>query len=271
MRNIIPFCIYHYIDQKTKTYFGYIGNSSKIKNEDGKILYYCHMEPQQYRGWKLAGQFYAVSPSLRPIPTGMQLYCAKRTLSFPYDISDINIVYDMFNVKDYCLYFITYYKPVPNTKPLYFHKIGKHVFPSFDSEPPPGWEKDLSPVYVMTMDTVGDLNYSKIKFNCNNGRCLPWSKDIRDVYDLNPHKYFPSLNECILGCNELIPSEKRQHLSLLETIKQQTTKNKVDIPNIFKKLSPIAIGVAIALLIVILFIVIYLVVKNKIEISKRYR
>ena len=39
--NIVPFCIFHYINPFENTYRGYIGNPKMVKNKDGSIGYKC--------------------------------------------------------------------------------------------------------------------------------------------------------------------------------------------------------------------------------------
>src|SRR5438876_1107824 len=78
--------------------------------------------------------------------------------------------------------YTTYYKPVPDTIPLYFHKKGTgNIFPSFDSKPPnsdPGWTQlDISPIFVLP-----DIPIKDFKFKCVNGKCIPKLKSTENVY-----------------------------------------------------------------------------------------
>lgn len=56
---IIPYCIYHYIEPTTKTYWGYIGNPKKVKRPDGTEIYECSSEQSTFKRWFLAATFYA--------------------------------------------------------------------------------------------------------------------------------------------------------------------------------------------------------------------
>lgn len=265
LTTLLPFCIYHYIDHATKTYLGYIGAPEIIKEKDGSETNRCVTDPMIYRGWYLAGTFYAISPMFRPIPTGMKIFCAKRQREFPYVTNDVKLLYDPYNVKKDCVYFTTYNQSVPNTVPLYFHKIGKFTFPSFDITPPsndPSWGKtQISPIFVMTKHTVGDI-LKRVKFKCINGRCLPWNREIKDVFDNDPHAELLNIEECVLYCNKL--SEDTKQLNLLSRI----TVDKPLISRFFKKLSPSVIGIVIFLFLIFLFIVFYSLVKTKQK--KRY-
>jgi len=195
---IIPFCIYHYIDSNTNTYMGYIGNSSENN--------ICPVMPKTFNGWLNAGSFYAVIPIFRPIPTGMRMFCAKKNTAYPYSTSDVEAVYDMFNIKKDCVYFLTYNQPTPNTEPLYFHKIGNNVFPSFDPLPPyksNKWSQtEISPIYVMTPKTVGNLYNKKVNFQCVNTKCIPFVKNISDMYIFHDNKIM-DFKQCETTCNDI--------------------------------------------------------------------
>lgn len=261
---VLPFCIYHYIDHSTKTYLGYIGAPEVVKNDDGTESYRCVTDLKTFKGWYMAATFYAVSPMFRPIPVGMKIFSAKRHREFPYDTNDVKLMHDPYNLKNDDVYFTTYNQPVPNTVPLYFHKIGNSVFPSFDIHPPydnPDWgQTQISPVFVMTTDTVGDISKKRVKFKCINGRCLPWTKQIEDVYDTDPHTDLLELDECVMYCNKLV--EDGSQSNLLQRIAKDS-KSKPIISRFFKKLPSAVIGIVIFLFIVSLFIVIYTFVKTK--------
>ncbi len=275
---IIPFCIYHYIDPSTQTYYGYIGNPRKTRLDDGSEVYQCPPEPRTFKRWFLAGTFYAVSPSFRPIPVGMRIFCAKRIKKFPYATNDVDAMYDPYNIKDDCVYFTTYNQPVPNTEPLYFHISGDLVFPSFDPRPPsddPTWEQtNISPIFVMTPKSVGDIfanESSGVKFKCVNGRCLPWVHDIPDMWDSEPLPDLLDLDECVLYCNKTVLSENMgRPFNLLEMV-VSGSKTKPVISRFIKKLHPWVTGLVITIFIVLLFMILYTLIKKKKENENRRR
>ena len=219
---IIPFCIWHYIDLDTKTFLGYIGGPRRYK-KNGVIGFDCDVDTKKFNKWFLAGTFYAVSPSFRPIPVGMKIFCAKKNMSEPYNTNDVYLMYDPYNIKDNCVYFTTYNQKVPNTVPLYFHSFGNNIFPSFDSKPPsssPEWSQTfISPIFVMTK--------SHEKFKSVNGRCIPWSEDIKDLYDSNSHEELLSLENCVVFYNELVVSKNNgRPFNILEIVADQNIKPK---------------------------------------------
>ena len=244
---IIPYCIWHYIDIEKQTFLGYIGGPKKsMKN--GVVEFDCIPDEQKDSKWFLADSFYAVSPSFRPIPVGMKIFCAKKNIDFPYNTNDLYLMYDPYNIKDDCIYFTTYIQPVPNTKPLYFHKIGDNIFPSFKSTPPsssPEWTQSfISPIFVMTS--------KDIKFKCVNGSCLPWIDDIPDLYDSDPHEELLSLQNCVVYCNELVVSKnKGRPFNILQIASDQNSKH-VAKTNKKKILSIVIISLVFLLLIVLL-------------------
>lgn len=274
---VIPYCIYHYIDSNTKAYWGFIGSPQKVKKKDGTISYRCAPEPKIFNGWFLAGVFYAIDPSFRPIPVGMKIFCAKRSVSFPYVTKNVQLMYDIYNIKDDCVYFTTYNTQVPNTVPLYFHKIGNIVFPSFDINPPyenPNWTKsEISQVFVMTSDTVGDItndNHKGVKFNCVNGRCLPWIKDIPNIFDTDHYSKFLTLQDCVIFCSDLLKlKDKARPDNLLQVIRTQKKKIKQrNIKSLFKKISPMVITLVLTVFIILLFVIIHTSIYNKIKMIK---
>ena len=268
---IIPFCIYHYIDSNTKTYMGYIDKSLKTKLKDGVETYICPRMPKTFNGWFNAGYFYAVVPTFRPVPTGMRIFCAKINRAAPYGISDIHAMYDPFNIKDDCIYFSTYNQPTPNTEPLYFHKIGHNIFPSFDPLPPyksKNWtQTDISPIYVMTAKTVGDLyqvlsnpsntsTNKKVIFKCVNTKCIPFVKNIKDMYSFHNNKIM-DFQECQTTCDKLdmVPSNSLEDniddLNIHDLVAYQKSSQK-RLANIIK-----------FLFISIIFLIIVILVYNK--------
>jgi hypothetical protein len=226
---IIPFCIYHRNNSNTQTYLGFISGPRQVFTKNGTEIFECAPEPKTYRQWFLYSNFYALAPSFRPIPVGMLLFCAKRSSIYPYDITEVKFVYDPFNLHDDCIYFIVYSQPMVNTVPLYLHKISKHIYPSFDKNPPsddPAWTHEgISPIFVMTKNTVGDID--KIKFRCVNGRCIPWVKNMKNVYDsdYNDHtddSQLMYLDECALICNKL---KKEKPLDIFDMVKKENIRS----------------------------------------------
>lgn len=200
---IIPYYIYHYIDETTNNYYGLIS-------------YDNNLSISLYKGWKLYGIFYAFSSFLEKIPDGTKMFSLKIKNYFPYDIKDYKLVYDIFSINNddiYSVNFITYNRPVPNVKKLYFHQLNDNIFPSFDEKPPTNSKEwilpSINPIFVMT---------SKVdKFFCDNGRCLPMP--IPDEYykQMIENKDNLNIEDCLKNCNNGI--------SILELIKEKSKQN----------------------------------------------
>ena len=220
---IIPYCIWHYIEPETNTFLGYISGPRKYK-KDGVIGFDCDKDEKIDKKWFLAGTFYAVSPSFRPVPVGMKIFCAKKNIKFPYNTTDMYLMYDPYNIKEDCVYFITYNQYVSNTIPLYFHLINENVFPSFDPKPPSSselWSQThISPIYVMKT-----MHHS---FKCVNGRCIPWVSDIPLLYEFDPRKELNPLQNCVIFCNDLISSkDQNKPFNILEIADKEKLKSKM--------------------------------------------
>ena len=219
--DIIPYCIWHYIDINTNTFLGYIGSPRKYK-KNGFVNFNCDSKIKE--NWILAGTFYGIAPNFRPIPVGMKIFCAKNSSLFPYNTKDMYLMQDPYNMKDDCVYFVTYNQPVPNTTPLYFHLLGDNVFPSFDENPPSkssDWSQTLiSPVFVMT--TKHD------KFKCVNGRCIPWISEIPSLYDTDKHDEILGLHNCVVFCNDLVVSENEgKPFNILQIVSDRKKKKSL--------------------------------------------
>ena len=180
-KDVLPFCVYHLIDKSQETYRGYI--SGPVVNKDFKMVCGTPPESGPYGKWVFAFKFYAINPMTRPIPYGMGLFCAKKRKTFPWDTEEVKLVYDPYNIEDDCVYFITYTKPIPWTKPLFIHIKGipsnpTNVFPSWDPNPPGVKEKnyvrvgDDNPTTIPQYKWVGDnsdLNTIGINFRNRQG------------------------------------------------------------------------------------------------------
>ena len=231
---LIPFCIYHWFDKQHFIYKSYIAPAIRKynpkNNPENKYNYDCiHSDVLYNNGWKLATVFFAVNPSYKPIPVGMKLFRVQRTQSFPYDVVDVHLKYDVYNIDKNDVYFITYTKPVPNTIPLYIWKKNGSTFIDYASTSPPvekdspfttlshstdisqiltekGWGSALiNPIYIIHPNIVG-WDIDNIKFQCNNGVCIPVSlkNNPQDIFNPNKFKEPKVLHECIVSCSQLV-------------------------------------------------------------------
>lgn len=174
--DILPFCVYHWVDHDQGVYLGYLGGPEFAKNESGQVFLTCgdtQPSDNSYGRWKKAFTFYAINPALKPIPNGMSLFCAKRAQEFPWNTTEVKSVYDPFNIDNQCVYFIAYTMPVPFTTPLFLYRQEDSSFPSLDPTPPGLPEgklklhkkgeldknyifKDLSRIHTLETDRIYD-------------------------------------------------------------------------------------------------------------------
>jgi hypothetical protein len=269
---ISPYCIYYNINQHTNTYLGYIGVPDILKHKDGSISYKCSEKIKELNSfWVLSNIFYAISPITRPIPFGMRLFCAEKDKSFPYMTTSVTAVYDPFNIKENCTAFITYIKPVLHTIPLYLHKLGNNVFPSFNKYPPTdniNWNKEnISPIFVITSELLNLQNVkdpSHLNFTCINGTCIPWSPNMSQYY-FKSDIIKTNFNQCLLQCNEKTLSIDNENKNMLEIV-QILSNSNFYISRFFKKIPSYIIGIFIGIfLLLILIIIVITILKNKNE------
>lgn len=173
---IVPYCIYQNIDTKGLIMNGVI-SMANIMNNQGKYSLNCQTNSLKYDQWSYIDTFYAINPLYLPI-FGIELICIRQSNQFPYDSSKIEIVYDITNEHDDCVYFMCWTDETPNTTPLYLYESGNHILPSLKKINSDVWkESPLSPIYV--------LDGPNTKFKLIDGRCVP---DINGV----------PLHECVV-------------------------------------------------------------------------
>ena len=254
LNEIFPFCLYHYIDYNTKTYFSSIKLSTV--HSDGTTE--CTKPPKK---WHSGGTFYTINPSLIPRSSNLKLFVITQRKYFPYDIYSIIIVTDIFNEiytdsKNFSPesfeknYFAAWSKPLPYTTPLYFHGTNQGIFASFSPNPPPA-DKDigitkkimnqnkgsitisnikdpqfsqqiLSPIYVLS-NSEFKKGIKDIKFQCLDGALVPYNGKIENLfYYKKPLEPLP-INEAIVACNQF--SSNNIPNSLENTIKEMAVTN----------------------------------------------
>lgn len=256
-KDIDTFYIYNYIDHKSKTYLSYIDKP----DDDGVIR--TTPDTKVIGSWYLADIFFTVASQFRPIPFGMKIFCAKRSKEFPYGTTDVQLLYDTYNKKNDCIYFTTYNKPVLNTQPLYFHRLGNSVFPSLNKLPPSEnkeWTQNLlSPIFVMTPKTVGNKDKGKLKFNCVGGTCMPINRNIdHGEYDIDMNDNTLGIASCVNYCNKNIINKPPSLIQHIQNKNSKKTNTRWE--------SYIKYGSIIAMVIILVAILVaYLVSTNKNE------
>ena len=268
---VIPLCIFHYNDKTTNTYSGFIGNPSKIKTKDGHEILKCKYMDPIYGKWKLYSSFYALSPMIRPIPSGLKLMNANKLGYAPYNTKEVRYAYDPFNIQSESVSFLTWSKSVRDTVPLYLHITPEGgSYPSFDPDPPQkeGWtENIMSPIYVLVdRDSYpgSDLNKKELSkydkdingipefsFSPIDGRCLP-------------HPHGMSLAKCFLLTDEnILGLEKTYNINLLDQLRDDKKLHKqLTITEFSRNLSPFIIILCNVLFFTSLLICIVILIKE---------
>ena len=214
--DVLPFCVYHYIDTKMGIYRGFISGPSVNLGKDGKMKYICDKpnDISPYGKWILAFSFYAINPMVRPIPKGMGLFCAKKQNVFPWNTSSVRLVYDPFDIDNECVYFIAYTKPAPWTKPLYIHTQGNfyfssNVFPSWKPNPPVIDKNKGKFVEVKTklFSTLPAYYWkgssaTELKLHDDMSHKLSWHHStIFPIYVLSPELFGKEFNKILFECH----------------------------------------------------------------------
>jgi hypothetical protein len=257
-----PFCIYHMINKEQNEYLGYVGNPTMVMHEDGSAEFKCipHGTTDPYKGWKLAGKFYAINPLFRPIPSYLSLVCATQVDAFPYNTSDLKHQYDPFHVDNLCINFTTWLEPTPYTTPLHLYSNGTGVFPTFEEH------KDLpraetSVVYVLTNKPMkhtifpGKKRWFKMvdgvpqfRFRSYQGRCIPDPDGV-------------TLDKCTL-VHDLNETKPMSLINYLQKLDAKDRKGML-IPSMFKKSGTWFSLLVFALFLITLLATIWILTKNE--------
>lgn len=211
--DVLPFCVYHFVDKKQGIYRGYIAPPNLTLNS---YKYECGSPPSP-TGWIKKFEFYAINPMVRPIPYGMALFCANRRTTDPRDTNEVKFSYDPYNVSDTCVYFIAYTKAVEYSIPIYTHILDGNLnisgdtiaFPSLDPNPPVHSKKN----YLKKIDDidgrftiphyklVGDpLIRSTISESADSYQ--PWTEsNVFPFFVLSPEQYGPNYWDIKFTCS----------------------------------------------------------------------
>ena len=246
---LLPYFIYN-----NNNYQSFISPGIITENGQYKDIY----EDTLYQnGWEKTGMFFGINPAYKPIPNQMQLFKITLNNTFPWDIKDISLHYDIYNVSDNYIYFITYTKPLINTTPLYIWENNHSTWVSFSPKPPKqkGWKPNLiNPIYVIDPQIIG-MDIYNIKFLCNDGVSMPVIPNQPE----NPHIYNPTkhiepkvLHKSIVDCSQLIHHNN----------KPQTLLSNFQTHNPGTKNIVILYIVAIIIFLILIFGAIYFIIRK---------
>lgn len=241
---ILKYYIYTYIDNTTNVYRGLISYESQLQNKINS-------------GWTLTGEFYAINPSLKPIPKNTKIFSLKIKDYYPYDISTYKMLYDIFEVNDklndnFYVNFITYNRPVLNSVPLYFYELDNSILPSFDKNPPNSNYRlalGINPIFV--------LKNKNVKFYCDNGKCLPGPMANNYFHPNMEYDDTLSYNDCLNKCT----NKENKFLNVIEKIRYENNKKSNGIVNNF-----FSIKGFILTLIIVLVILFFILILTRIKI-----
>lgn len=158
--------------------------SNAIPGADGHFV--C---PAPDSAYSQTDVFYALNPMIQPIPQYVHLVGFELNDEHPYNIKDVKVLYDPFNIDEpkNMIVVLTWVEPVPYTTPLYLFRGSQGVYVSWDKEIPKGFTlMGLAPIYVLTKErkkttvsATGKNDYfppgipPHFTFTLKDGRCLP--------------------------------------------------------------------------------------------------
>ena len=212
LESIIPFGIYNFKDSYDT--YGYIEAAVPYITKDGNVTFKHNSKFLSDSKWKLVGEFYSINPMIKPIAFSTKLMEMTIRESYPYDATSVHIMSDPYQILPNANYFYVYNHIVPHTVPIYFYKSGTHILPSLTQLEMVGWEElIISPMHVMTKDTVGDLftiPRKELKFYCMDGIVAPWVGELpSDQWNYENKRILP-FRESMLLCNENTLESKSQ-------------------------------------------------------------
>ena len=82
--------------------------------------------PSTTQYWRPYFTFLAFNPLVSPYPPGTELFRARHSAIYPYELLDIVPVLDAYNVDEPGTYFVAYRSPFPGTEKLPFRDT--HIF-----------------------------------------------------------------------------------------------------------------------------------------------
>lgn len=83
--------------------------------------------PSTCSRWRVYYTFEAYNPLVPPYPVGCQLFRARHSPIYPYELIDVKAVLDVYNVEAGGTYFVAYTHPRENTSKLPFKDIYVYV------------------------------------------------------------------------------------------------------------------------------------------------
>ena len=231
---ILKYYMYTYIDNTTNVFRGLISYEADLQSKINK-------------GWILNGEFYAINPSLKPIPKNTKIFSLKIKDYYPYDISSYKMLYDIFEVNDklkdnFYVNFITYNRPVLNSVPLYFYELNNSILPSFDKNPPNSNYRlalGINPIFV--------LKNKNTRFYCDDGKCLPGPMSNNHFHSNMQYDDTLSYSDCLNKCKD----KSENLLNIIEKISYEDSNKSNSIINKFFNLKIIII---ITIIVIIIFI-----------------
>ena len=240
----------------------------------GHVGYISYDELEQNVPGVKTGCFYAINPMYTPIPSYTKLICVDESNQGKdgFGIGSIETVYDPFENRQECTYFITWTAPTPYTTPLYLYESSGSILPSFEikKEMKEMKQSFLSPIYVLTDKPMKNTIFPadkkqkwfkgrkkkngqpEFRFKSYMGRCIPDPGGVK-------------LEECTLEHDfDLVkPLSLTDYLGEREKREEREEGREENGENIFEKIGNIWVSVIIGIFLGLLGVIIFKKSKRK--------
>jgi hypothetical protein len=88
---------------------------------DGQVP--ADQSPSTNQSWRPYYTFLAFDPLIPPYPDGTELFRARHSSTYPYELIEVVPVLDVYNVDDPGTYFVAFRSPYPGTTKLPFRDV----------------------------------------------------------------------------------------------------------------------------------------------------
>lgn len=179
------FCLYEYVDPAYKHLFTIVKNEFTIR--DGKVVPEIECGIRNNMDFLIPkGYFITFKGRIRPLGSNMALVLLKKNRSYPYEIQDIIVDYDLFAEYDESyIRMIVYTTPVDNSYPIYIYRLNKNNGVVFDTD---GSKFDPAIMTKFTLPAIYILKKPYKYYKNIEGICIPseTGDSIEDCNEIRP-------------------------------------------------------------------------------------
>lgn len=164
------FCLYQYTDPAYRHFFTVLKNQFTVK--DNQVLPTIDCKISDNINFLVPkGYFITFKGNMRPLGNNMALIFLKKNPSFPYEIQDVIVEYDLFAEYDESyIRMVVYTTPVENSYPIYIYRLNSNNSIVFDIT---GSEFNPQTMTRFSLPTIYVLKKPYKYFKNIDGICIP--------------------------------------------------------------------------------------------------